>query len=69
MGTTESSGSSQGHVFLSHAGVDTEAARELVERLRRSGISVWFDRDSLSPGDAWMKTLEEAIRNSSAMLV
>ena len=60
---------SPGHVFLSHAGADTQAAHQFAEILRHSGLSVWFDKDSLLPGDRWMERLEEAIRASSAMLV
>ena len=56
-------------VFVSHAGVDTHAAQQLVEVLRRSGLAVWFDKDSLHPGEPWMATLETAILDCSAMLV
>ena len=56
-------------VFLSHAGADTDAARAFAEILRRNGVDVWFDRDSLQPGDRWMEALEKAIQNSSAMVV
>src|SRR5688572_4493050 len=56
-------------VFLSHAGADIAAARNFAEILRRSGIDVWFDHDSLQPGDEWMKALERAIQSSSAMIV
>ena len=58
-----------GHVFLSHAGVDTAAAHEFAEILRRSGLSVWFDKDSIQPGDPWMTALEQAIQEASAMIV
>src|SRR4051794_16444044 len=56
-------------VFLSHAGVDTQAAHHFAEMLRRNGVDVWFDKDNLQPGDRWMATLEDAIEQSSAMLV
>jgi WD40 repeat protein len=59
----------QGHVFLSHAGADTQAARQFAEILRRNGIEVWFDKDNLQPGDNWMAALEEAIARASAMIV
>ncbi len=63
------SGIRKKHVFLSHAGTDTEPARRLAEILRRSGVDVWFDKDDLQPGDPWMAGLEDAISHSSAMLV
>src|SRR6202158_5493139 len=59
----------KGHIFLSHAGADTQAARQLAEVLRRNGLDVWFDKDNLQPGDPWMATLEEAISDASAMIV
>src|SRR5512143_1559630 len=40
-------------LFLSHAGIDTEAARALKQRLetapeaREHGLRVWFDKDDL----------------------
>jgi hypothetical protein len=61
--------SAAGHVFLSHSGVDTLAARELAEILRRNGLDVWFDKDNLLPGDDWQAGLEEAISQASAMVV
>src|ERR1700730_1867097 len=58
-----------GGVFLSHAGLDKQAAREFAEILQRNGIAVWFDKDAIKPGEPWMTTLEKAIRQSSAMIV
>src|SRR5258708_7633053 len=60
---------SAGRVFLSHAGLDEQAAREFAEILRRNGIAVWFDKDDIPPGGPWITVLEEAIRRSSAMIV
>jgi hypothetical protein len=59
----------KGCVFLSHAGADTQAARQLAEILRRSGLKVWLDKDCLQPGDSWMAELEKAIEGASAMIV
>jgi hypothetical protein len=59
----------KGHIFLSHAGADAQAARQFAEILRRNGLDVWFDKDNLQPGDPWMTTLEEAISDASAMIV
>src|SRR5262249_32180287 len=60
---------SRGQVFLSHSGADMLAARQLAEILRQNGVDVWFDKDSLRPGDRWMDQIEKAIQNSSAMIV
>ena len=40
---------SEGQIFLSHSGADTQAARQLAELPRRNGLAVWFDRDNLAP--------------------
>src|SRR5215467_2307312 len=69
MGTAPGEFPCQRHIFLSHAGADTSAARQLAEMLRRHGLDVWFDKDNLQPGDRWMEILEEAISNASAMIV
>jgi hypothetical protein len=58
-------------LFLSHAGIDTEAARRLKQRLeaapeaREHGLRVWFDKDDLRAGEPWQAQLEKAIRHSS----
>jgi hypothetical protein len=69
MSAASSEGLRKYDVFLSHAGADTQAARQLVEILRRNGLDVWFDKDNLQPGDPWMATLERAISDASAMIV
>jgi hypothetical protein len=69
MGTVPGEALGKGHIFLSHAGADTQAACQFAAILRRNGLDVWFDKDSLQPGDAWMATLEEAISHASAMIV
>jgi len=58
-------------LFLSHAGIDTEAARALKQRLKavpdaqEHGLSVWFDKDNLRAGEPWQAQLEEAIQHRS----
>jgi hypothetical protein len=58
-------------LFLSHAGIDTEAARALKRRIeaapeaREHGLRVWFDKDRLCAGTPWQTQLEEAIRHRS----
>lgn len=57
--------------FLSHAGIDTEAARMLKARLlaMAPGAQVWFDKDDLVAGRPWRPQLEAAIAASIAILV
>lgn len=54
-------------LFLSHSGVDTDAARELKRRLldspdaRSAGLSIWLDKDDLGAGVGWQLQIENAI--------
>lgn len=50
-------------VFLSYASQDAEPARRIAEKLRRSGIEVWFDESELRGGDAWDQKIREQIRD------
>ncbi|VFU10515.1 protein of unknown function [Methylocella tundrae] len=58
-------------LFLSHAGVDTDAARLLMERIEASptaieaGLTVWFDKRNLGPGHGWQAQLEAVIDQQS----
>jgi TIR domain len=58
-------------LFLSHAGVDTEAARKLVDLIeatpdaREQGLKVWFDKRDLEAGSGWQQQLERAIEERS----
>jgi WD40 repeat protein/energy-coupling factor transporter ATP-binding protein EcfA2 len=62
-------------LFLSHSGVDTEAATALKARIlaspaaREHGLAVWFDKDDLRAGESWQSQLEDAIANSHAFAV
>ena len=57
------------YIFISHAGSDTDAAKDLAEKLRSNGFRVRFDRDNLRSGDEWMPTIEAAISSASGMIV
>ena len=57
-------------VFLSHAGVDADPARELCRLLRLGGVgNVWLDVEQLNPGDDWYLRIEEALSQARAFLV
>ena len=56
-------------VILSHAGEDTEAAKDLAHQLRLAGLNVWLDVERLRPGDHWMEELAATLRQASAMVV
>jgi WD40 repeat protein len=62
-------------LFLSHSGIDTEAAKALKARItaapaaREHGLNIWFDKDDLRAGEPWQSQLEEAIGISQAFAV
>lgn len=63
-------------VFLSHAGIDIDAAarlrERLIERANADGggrLRVWLDRADLRPGAPWAKQIEQAISQSHAFVV
>jgi len=51
------------NVFLSYAREDEGQARRLFEDLRMAGLSPWFDKDSLLPGQKWKSAIKAAIRD------
>ena len=77
METPQSGRNRKSHLlFLSHAGVDTDAARALAERIestpeaRQRGLKVWFDKKDLKAGEGWQAQLEQALeRDSTAFAV
>ena len=56
-------------IFLSHAGEDTPAAKELAGALRQAGLEVWLDVERLRPGDRWMEGIEQGLQEASALVV
>src|SRR4051812_44044771 len=67
MAATDCSGHPTPLLFLSHSGVDTEAARQLKRKLKRAAaergvaLEVWFDKDDLIAGHPWPSQIEKAI--------
>ena len=56
-------------VFLSHSSKDIETVRELVARLKQSGLKVWFDDEQLKPGDQILKRIGEGLRQSRNLIM
>jgi hypothetical protein len=56
-------------VFLSYSRVDAERVQPLLDELRRLGYRVFFDVQSIDPGQQWKKRLERAIRASRALIL
>lgn len=49
-------------VFLSYAHEDEDAASRLCKDLKQAGVDVWFDKESLLPGQRWKSAINRAIR-------
>jgi hypothetical protein len=52
------------HVFLSHNGRQKPWVRDLVQVLRKGGLTVFFDEDSIRPGEDIVRALESALETS-----
>ena len=48
-------------VFLSHSSKDKDFVKELYRRLKRDGVSCFFDTESIGWGDNWVRALERAL--------
>jgi TIR domain-containing protein/CHAT domain-containing protein/dynein-related subfamily AAA family protein len=56
-------------VYFSYSNKDKPTALELAERLNRDGVRVWIDEWGISPGDDWVRKIDEAIIQSRAMIM
>jgi len=56
-------------VFLSYSRADTERIRPLVDALRNLGYSVFFDVQSIDPGEEWKKRLDRSIRGARTLIL
>ena len=50
--------------FLSYAREDSDAARALYDDLCAAGATVWYDKESLVPGERFGPAIRKAIRSS-----
>ena len=57
-----------GRYFISHSKVDGDFAELLQLRLEKEGLSAWIDTDRLGPGVDWRQEIDEAIRQSPAVI-
>lgn len=51
-------------IFLSYAHIDLGFAKRIYRDLKRYGLKIWFDKESLLPGQDWEKEIKKAIRES-----
>jgi hypothetical protein len=56
-------------VFLSYSRTDTERVAPLRDALRQMGYSVFFDVQSIDPGEKWKRRLERSIEASRTLVL
>ena len=56
-------------VFLSHNSADKPVVEQLALKLRKAGVSVFFDKWDLVPGERWQESLEKALEQSASCAV
>ncbi len=56
-------------VFLSHSSRDKPMVRQIAEKLRQSGLRVWFDEWSVKPGQLIGKGVEEGLEQSRILVL
>jgi TIR domain/AAA ATPase domain len=56
-------------IFLSHAGEDSQLAKELALHLKEAGLGVWLDVERLKPGNRWMTKIEDGLRDAKTFVL
>ena len=56
-------------IFISYSRHDSTAANALADTLSGTGLSVWLDRDAIQEGDAFDTQIEDAIAQTSVVIV
>ena len=55
-------------IFISYSSLDAEFVKNLVTKLRSNGVSLWFDRSEIKPGDYLRERINAAIDNVDYLL-
>jgi hypothetical protein len=58
-----------GQIFISYSHVDSDFAEILRMKLTDGGCHIWIDHSGLKAGDDWRLGIEDAIKNSSALVL
>jgi hypothetical protein len=56
-------------LFLSYARADEQGARRLFTDFRDRGLDVWFDEESLLPGQDWKTEIDKAIAEADFVVL
>ena len=60
---------SKKHIFLSYSRVDSAFALQIANDLKSHNFNIWIDQYHIPEGVHWDDTIEEALKNSCAMIV
>jgi TIR domain len=55
--------------FISYSRADKDLVEPVVTLLRTAPTDVFFDIDSIQPGDIWTNRLERAIKGASSFVI
>jgi hypothetical protein len=55
--------------FISYSRADSDFVIKLAQDRRQAGVSVWLDQIDISPGERWDKSVQNALKNCSSLLV
>jgi DNA-binding response OmpR family regulator len=56
-------------IFLSYSHFDEDQAIRLYSELKKFGLSVWFDKETLLPGQDWETEIKKSIKDSDFVLL
>ena len=56
-------------IFISYASDDRGRLTGLVAALEEQGWSVWWDHQSIQPGETWDETIEQAVKAAQCVVV
>ena len=56
-------------IFLSYSNKDKPWVAEFVSALKEAGVKTWFDVHELAPGERWDEKIQQALRESSIIVV
>lgn len=56
-------------IFVSYSYGDRQWVDQFLGSLQRSGVDAWASSEKLQPGDHWVMKIQEALRESSTLVV
>src|SRR6266508_3541026 len=57
------------HIFISYDHEDIDFAENVKHEIERAGFVAYMDKDGLHAGDNWRQEIDQAIKESSALIV